>query len=52
MKKKFSAVNLTIFKILISITLVSTVVAMILFTVTFLGMGFIIGNRGNVFPNQ
>ncbi len=52
MKKKFSAVNLTIFKILISITLVSTVVAMILFTVTFLGMGFIIGNRGNVFPNN
>lgn len=52
MKKKLSFMNFTILKILASIALISTVVAMILFAVTFLGMGYIISNRGDVFPKN
>lgn len=52
MKKKLSALDLTIPKIFISIVLISTFVAMLLFTITFLGVGYILSNHGDVFPNN
>lgn len=52
MKKKLSAFDLTIPKIFISIVLISTFVAMLLFTITFVGVGYIMSNHGDVFPNN
>lgn len=52
MKKKFPAKDLTILKIFISIVLISTFVAMLLFTITFLGTAFIMSNHGDIFPNN
>lgn len=54
MKKKLSSlpVNYTILKIFISIILISTFVAMLLFLVNFLGVGFIMSDGGDIFPNN
>lgn len=54
MKKKLSSlpINFTIFNIFISIILISTFVAMLLFLVNFLGVGFIMNNGGDIFPNN
>ncbi|MBD5550975.1 MAG: HAMP domain-containing histidine kinase [Lachnospiraceae bacterium] len=52
MKKKFSSLNMTILKIFISIVLISTIVAMLLFIISFLGVGTIMSNGGDVFPNN
>lgn len=52
MKKKISSLNLTIFKIFISIVLISTIVAMLLFIISFLGVVIIMNNGGDVFPNN
>ncbi len=54
MKKKLSSlpINLTIFNIFISIILISTFVAMLLFFVNFLGVGFIMSNGGDIYPHN
>jgi len=52
MRKKRPSMNLTILKIILLIALTSSVVAIIIFTIAFLGMGFIISNGGDVFPNN
>lgn len=44
--------NFTILKIFISIVLISTAVATLLFLISFLGMGFIVSNGGDIFPNN
>ena len=43
---------MTIFKIFISIVLISSLVAILLFGVNFLGTGSILSNGGEVFPNN
>ena len=54
MKKKLSSLHpdLTIFKIFISIVLISTVVSMLLFLIIFLGTATIMSNDGDIFPNN
>ena len=52
MKKKISNIDFTIPKIFISIALISTIVATLLFLITFLGTAFIMSNHGDVFPNN
>lgn len=54
MKKKLSSLHFdgTILKLFISIILISTFVAMLLFLVNFLGVGSIMSNGGEVFPNN
>ncbi len=52
MKKKFCAINFTIPKIFITIALISTIVAMLLFVINFLGLGTIMSNHGDVYPNN
>ena len=52
MKKNSPPINLTIFNIFISIILISTFVAMLLFFVNFLGVGFIMSNGGDIYPHN
>lgn len=52
MKKKICAINFTIPKIFITIALISTIVAMLLFAINFLGLGTIMSNHGDVYPNN
>lgn len=52
MKKKSSTTDFTILKIFISIVLISTFVAMLLFFITFLGTGTILSDQGDIFPNH
>lgn len=51
-KKKNLPVNFTILKIFASIVLLSTIVAMVLFMINFLGLGTIMSNQGDAFPNK
>ena len=52
-QKGFSPhINFTILKIFISIVFISTVVSMLLFLITFLGVGTIMSNGGDIFPNN
>ncbi|MCI8380568.1 MAG: HAMP domain-containing histidine kinase [Lachnospiraceae bacterium] len=53
-KEKLSShrYDMTIFKIFISIVLISSLVAILLFGVNFLGTGSILSNGGEVFPNN
>lgn len=52
MKKRYVSLNLTIMKIFISIVLISTVVAMVLFSLNFLALGTIMSDRGHNFSNH
>lgn len=54
MKKKFSSlrIDLTILKIFISIILISTLVATLLFLINFLSLTTIMNNGGEIFPNN
>ncbi len=52
MKKKLSSLDLTIFKILLSIALISAIVATIICAIAFIGTGVIVSNGGDVFPNN
>lgn len=51
-KRSFLRHDMTIFKIFISIVLISALVAVLLFIVNFLGTGSILSNGGEVFPNN
>lgn len=51
-KRKTIPVNLTILKIFASIVLLSTIVATTLFMINFLGLGTILSNQGEAFPNK
>lgn len=50
-KKKLSSADLTIFKIFISIVLISTFVGMLLFMLTFFGLLLLGGDHGKTYPN-
>ena len=50
-KKKQILPNSTIIKLFASIALLSTVIAMLLFVINILGLGVIMSNNGDVFPN-
>lgn len=51
-KRSSRPVNFTILKIFISIVLISAVASTLLFLISFLGMGFIVSNGGDIFPNN